>query len=39
LMLTAYSGEVVQLFRSKLSTYSGEVVHPIGAKRRWLLIS
>jgi len=36
---TAYSGDVVQLFHSKLSTRSGDVVHPIGAKRRWLLIS
>ncbi len=35
----AYSGDVVQLFHSKLSTCSGDVVHPIGAKRRWLLIS
>jgi hypothetical protein len=32
-----YSGQVVQLFRSMLSTCSGDVVHPIGAKRRWLL--
>ncbi len=37
--IRAYSGEVVQLFRSKLSTHSGDVVHPLGAKRRWLLTS
>ena len=37
--ISAYSGEFVQLFRSKLSTHSGDVVHPIGAKRRLLLIS
>lgn len=35
----AYSGQVVQRFRSKLSAYSGDVVHTIGAKRRWLLTS
>jgi DNA-directed RNA polymerase specialized sigma24 family protein len=35
----AYSGQVVQPFRLMLSTDSGEAVHPIGAKRRWLLTS
>ncbi len=34
---SAYSRQVVRLFHSMLSSCSGDVVHPIGAKRRWLL--